>query len=211
MYPEPDLDLLLDLPDAQPRTRLERFIYAVEHHPNKIVAYLETLIFLGLFVSLFDHLLYPSGTTSNIAWALTIIPHEMGHVICSPFGYMLTIAGGSIWQILFWVLLALNSWYLRRQPTVALACVAVVGHSFVNLARYIGDASARAMPLLFGMSKDHHDWWNILRELNLLEYDYIFAALSTGVGIVVLLAAVAAGIYMTWMHPQQPRWGRRGW
>jgi hypothetical protein len=122
-------------------------------------------------------------------WALTIGPHEIGHFICAPFGQLLAIAGGSIWQVLFWALLGMYAFFIRRQIRLAFLFWVVTGHSFINMSVYIADARARQMPLLFGMDASHHDWWNLLNQLGLLVW-----------------MVVGVGLFTTWLIPV--RWGR---
>ena len=52
------------------------------------------------------------------------------------------------------------------------------------------------------MSKDHHDWWNLLRHYGLLEYDHTFANIATGLGLVIGCAAVLLGLLTTWLVPR---------
>jgi hypothetical protein len=119
-----------------------------------------------------------------------------------PFGWFLYVAGGSIWQVLFWALLGLYTFLVRRQITASLLMWTVTGHSFISMALYIGDARARALPLLFGASKDHHDWWNLLKQYGLLDYDHALALIATLAGSALILAAVGMGILTAWALPR---------
>lgn len=192
-----------NLESANPLVRRGAHFYRMaQTHPVKAYALVETGLWLFVLASLIDHVFAANGFSSTIIWYLTIGPHEIGHFICMPFGQLLYIAGGSIWQILFWVILAVNQWLGRRQITGSLLLWAVAGHSFVNLARYVGDASARQMPLLFGMGPEHHDWYNLLNMTNLLRFDKFFALLTTLMGIAVVLTVVGLGILTAWLLPR---------
>lgn len=195
MYPQPELEDLIDPARLTPR---ERIAVAVRDHPHKTVAAIETALWAIVLYSTLDHVVNTDGLTSYIVWLFTIGPHEIGHLICTPFGWLLMMLGGSIWQILFWVLLGLYGWFIRRQRAAALLMAALVGHSFINLARYVGDAQERSMPLLFGMSADHHDWWNILGALNLRPLDDALAIMTLATGIVLIIAACVGGLALTW-------------
>jgi hypothetical protein len=212
------LRLVLELRRSQPEwsanspialsvlDRLRRYwasFHAVaRQHPAKPLAYAETAAWLLVLLSLADHVLSYRGVTAALIWYLTIGPHEIGHLICLPFGQFLYIAGGSIWQVLVWVLLGVYALLVRRQISVTLSFWAVAGHSLVNLAQYIGDARARQLPLLFGQSAEHHDWYNLLNRLGLLNADQTLAALATLSGIIIVVGVVAAGILSAWLLPR---------
>src|SRR6185437_10841111 len=72
----------------------------------------------------------------NIFAGITLVVHESGHVIFSPFGEMLEVAGGSIMQIATPLIAA--ALFLRQREyfgiSVALAWLSM---SFANLATYI--------------------------------------------------------------------------
>ena len=177
---------------------------AVRRHPDPMLAVLETGFWLLVAATWIDHLRAPrSGFTAQAVWAITIVPHEAGHLICAPFGWTLQFAGGSIWQVLIFVLPAVVAFAVRRQISTSLLFWALVGHSFLNMAPYIGDASTRDLPLLFGLGKDHHDWWNLLGHYGLLDYDHIFAAVAITAGSAILLCAVSTGIAAAWLLPRR--------
>ncbi|HML23819.1 MAG TPA: hypothetical protein PKD09_19340 [Aggregatilinea sp.] len=187
-----------------PRTLALGVRAAVRRHPDPMLAVIETVIWMLVAATWIDHLRAPrSGVVAQVVWALTIVPHEAGHLLCAPFGWTLQFAGGSIWQALIFVLPAVVAFVLRRQISTSLLFWAMVGHSFLNMAPYIGDASARDLPLLFGLSKDHHDWWNLLGHYGLLDYDSLFAAAAVIVGSAILLWAVLTGIAAAWLLPRQ--------
>lgn len=163
----------------------------------------KTLFLTGFWllwlIPLVDHLLDTQhSTTANIIWALTIGPHEVGHLICMPFSELIMFLGGTIWQILFWVLLGGYTFLVRRQLALGSTMLMVAGHSFINASVYIGDAQERELPLLFGNDKSRHDWWNILGELGLLEYDDQFALTSLIIGSIIVLAIIFFNIYFLW-------------
>lgn len=185
------------------QSRLQQFQIAVETHPFKAYGVIETLFWLACLIPLVDHVLTPRGSwASYFTWLLVIGPHEVGHIICSPFGTLLMFLGGSIWQVLFWLLVATYALLVHRYITSALICWLIVGHSFMDMAVYIGDARSRDLPLLFGMDSSHHDWWNILRRLGLLEYDHLLAGIAVMLGVLIVLSAIFLGIWTAWVFPR---------
>jgi hypothetical protein len=182
----------------------ERLRTAIAQHPLPLFGWLETIFWLVMLYAVFDHLIAPqNSTTGFVVWLLTIGPHEAGHLICNPFGVLIMFLGGSIWQVLMWLLLGMWSLFARKQMSVALLMFTITGHSFINLAQYIGDAQAKQMPLLFGMDSSHHDWANILGMLNLLPFDGALALLSTLIGVIVVVGCIGIGILTAWLLPRQ--------
>lgn len=193
----------LRLPLESLRQFRERLQIAVDQHPIPIYGWLETIFWLAILFTLIDHLRDPRGsTTSFVVWLLTIGPHEVGHFICNPLGVFIMFLGGSIWQVLFWLLIAAWSLFVRKQISAALLMLTITGHSFINLAQYIGDAQAKQLPLLFGQDSSHHDWANILGMLNLLPADHALALLSTLIGIVLVVGCAVMGILTAWFLPR---------
>ncbi|MDX2137907.1 MAG: hypothetical protein SF123_07405 [Chloroflexota bacterium] len=200
----PSLDELLEDVREQPVDRfthlIDRLHSAMQTHRNPTLAWAETIFWLALIVAIFDHIVNQNGWVGGFIWALTIIPHEAGHLICNPFGVFIMFLGGTIWQVLFWLIAAAWYGFGRKWWRVALVSLMIVGHSFINASFYIADASAREMPLLFGLSSDHHDWWNILSMLGLLELDWAFAGIARTLGAFIVVGVALAGAYLTWVR-----------
>lgn len=205
---EPPLDNLFPIHDLPPaenpfQKRFAQFQIALETHPAKPFGIMETLFWLGCLIPLIDHVLKPQGSWSAyITWWFVIGPHEVGHLICGPFGMLLMFLGGSIWQVLFWIFLGLYTLFVRKQITSVLICWMIVGHSFIDMSVYIGDARSRDLPLLFGMDSSHHDWWNILRRLGLLKYDDLIAEMVFFWGAFIIFVMILLGIWTTWVFPR---------
>lgn len=187
----------------------------IRQHPNPFVAWIETVLWLGLLIPLIDHTLHTEqGFTAQIAWYLTIGIHEVGHVICIPFGHFLMVLGGSFWQIAFWLGLGGYALVFRRHLVQFLLFWTVAAHSFLNVSVYIRDARARELKLLFGLDQDAHDWGNLLTWMGLLEYDGLIANLAVFVGVLLGLGMVVLAVWATWALPRfqnQPRYHGRLW
>ncbi len=201
VWPEPDFN-----DDISASPRKDGFFYyfgkAVRQHPRPPLATIETFLWLLFLVPLIDHVASPADSfTGSIIWALIIGPHEVGHLICMPFGEFLMVAGGSIWQVLFWLLLGGYSLVFKRRLVQSLLLFMVVGHSFINLSVYIGDAQERDLPLLFGLGPESHDWGNLLEWTGMLNYDDTLAALAVIIGAIIVLMCLVSGILSTWMLP----------
>ena len=202
----PSLDALVPA-EVRPSTpaypfaaHLERFRVAIQTHPAPALAWIETGAWVVVITSLFDHLLNRNGTTGTIIWWLTIGPHEIGHLVCMPFGTLLMFFGGTFWQIAFWVIIGAVEFFLRKRLRLLLWCMTVVGHSFINAAVYIGDARSRELPLLFGLGSENHDWYNLLNMLGVLPLDGVLALIARLIGIVITVGTAVAGIYFAWVR-----------
>lgn len=130
--------------------------------------------------------------TWNVFGGMTLAIHEGGHLLFGPFGQWLSIAGGSITQVLAPIA---AGWILLRQDDrygVAIAGT-WLAYSLTNLANYIGDARAMAMQLV-GFSDDPlHDWHYLLESVHLLPYDTRLAGLVRTFAVVVLIASLVFG------------------
>ncbi|HEV7703646.1 MAG TPA: hypothetical protein VGO46_05100 [Gemmatimonadaceae bacterium] len=127
---------------------------------------------------------------------LTLVVHEAGHVIFSPFGEMLEVAGGSITQLAIPIIVALL--FLRQREyfgiTVALAWLSM---SLTNLATYIGDARNQFLGLVsMGSGDPIHDWHFILGRYALLGDDKALARFTNFMSALTLLAAVSLGAWL---------------
>jgi hypothetical protein len=125
----------------------------------------------------------------NVYAGLTLAIHEGGHLLFSPLGQWLMVAGGSLTQILAPVTAALL--FLRRGDRYGVAIVGTwITYSLTNLATYIGDARAMALPLV-GFSDDPiHDWHYLLDSVHLLAYDTRLALLVRDLAWLKLVASV---------------------
>jgi len=208
-YPEPEPVATL-ISDPRPRRSLSARWHnlrgiartAVAQHPVKAYGWAETIFWLLVGAAFVDYLIDANGFVGLVVWVLTIGFHEAGHLICNPFGEFIMFTGGSIWQVLTWVLFTIGMVLFYRRISGALICWSVTGFSLINLARYIDDARARKMPLLFGLDSTHHDWWWLLSHMNLLPYDHLFAFITVVLGTLIMLSAILLGIGSAWLFPR---------
>lgn len=147
------------------------------------------------------------------AWSwfdgLTLLLHELGHVLFVPFGEFLMIAGGSITQIL--APIGAFIVFVRQRDYFAL-CVAGswLAMSLFNLAVYVADARAMALPLVgIGTSDPLHDWHYLLSEFNALRWDELYAGRIETLAVLVWLTSCLAGGWLLWRmfcSPRQEAW-----
>lgn len=131
--------------------------------------------------------------------------HEFGHVLFRPFGQWFMFLGGSLFQVLLPLLLAGVFLFREGKPFGAALCFWWCGQSLTDVAPYIGDARALAMPLIGEWSEEmvdarefRHDWHNILGAIGLLHWDARLASLAHGLGSLVMLGGVGYGAAWLW-------------
>ena len=131
----------------------------------------------------------------NWWWGITLAVHEAGHLIFSPFGEVLTVAGGSITQLAAPVAVA---WMLKRQGDwFGIAAGGTwLAYSLANLATYIGDARAQLLPLVGFTDQPEHDWHFLLAHFGWLGHDAGLARFTRFLAAIVLLASVALGLWL---------------
>ena len=111
--------------------------------------------------------------------------HEGGHALFSYFGEFMTVAGGTLLQLLVPLLLAL-AFYVRRQPVGYALFLLIVFENLLYVSKYMADARARALTYIAigggSFSGDEmpdpsmHDWYNLFSRFGVLNYDTRIAA-----------------------------------
>lgn len=124
--------------------------------------------------------------------------HEGGHLIFSPFGLTLTIAGGTLMQLLVPVAFAVS--FVRQGSPYSMAIVGYwLAYSFVQASVYAGDAIAMELPLsttwtsgqeeLDEYGETGHDWHNLLVAFGLLHATPFISGLLRWTGYLVFAVA----------------------
>lgn len=136
---------------------------------------------------------------------LTLLLHELGHVLFSPFGEFLAIAGGSITQIL--APIGAFVVFARQRDYFGLSVAGSwLAMSLFNLAVYIADARAMALPLVgIGTADPLHDWHYLLSEFDALRRDEWLASQVEGIAVIVWLLSCLAGGWLIWRMVRAPR------
>lgn len=113
--------------------------------------------------------------------------HEGGHLVFRLFGRTAELYGGVLGQLAF-PLAAAAIFFTRRQAH-GVAGAAVWGfQNLFNIARYMGDARARELPLVGGTE---HDFEHIFTRWGVLDRDLTIAHVTRTIGWLGLLGAVA--------------------
>ena len=119
---------------------------------------------------------------------VNLVIHEAGHIVFMPFGEFLTVAGGSLFQVIVPAAFVVY-FYRRGQPYSAALVLFWVGESLLNVSVYAGDALDLRLPLLGG-EDSIHDWNHLLSSHGLLPSTYKIAAAIRVAGTLAIFAAL---------------------
>src|SRR5205809_624506 len=143
---------------------------------------------LGLLTALVlaNGIAMPSGAIPNFLHLIDLVFHEAGHVIFGFFGQFIGVLGGSLNQVL--VPAVCTAVFLARtQYGSAAVTLFWTGQSLADVAVYVADGRAMALPLLAdGLI---HDWNFILGRLGLLYAAESLGRLTFGLGALERLPA----------------------
>ena len=118
--------------------------------------------------------------------------HEFGHLLFAFLGEFMTIAGGSLAQVLIPIGTGVLFYYYRDFFGIA-GAGAWLASSLLDLARYIGDARAMELDLVSFSENGQHDWAWLLGRMGLLSYDTRLAGLTRLAAVLVLLGSLGFG------------------
>lgn len=138
---------------------------------------------------------FPLGIIYFFVDNFLLIVHEAGHTFFGLLGHrFIGILGGSLFQILLPLAIVFYFW-INRQRLGLQFSLALLGFSWLDVAGYAADGEARQLPLIGGLGKDSHDWYNLLVHMDLLNHDITFALLFIAFGVTCYLAAILLPLF----------------
>ncbi|MCW9708277.1 hypothetical protein [Fodinibius salsisoli] len=138
---------------------------------------------------------FPLGVIHLFIDNFLLIVHEAGHTFFSILGVrFITILGGSLFQILL-PLMILSYFWVNHQKIGIQLSLCLVGYSWLDVACYAADGSARQLPLIGGLGAKSHDWYNLLHQVNALEHDITFGVIFSVLGILCYTAALSYPLF----------------
>ncbi len=117
--------------------------------------------------------------------------HETGHLVFSPFGEFLMIAGGSIFQVAF-PMVFVGYFVYNEKPFSASIVLFWVGQSILNVFIYANDAVVMQLMLTSGMTGSEggfHDWNYLLETFGLLGKTNLVAGFIRFLGTAVIIVS----------------------
>ena len=154
------------------------------------------LIFAGVLTIYFLWIAYDPMQGSFLD--LVDLPiHETGHLVFRPFGEFLSVAGGSLFQVILpAVFVGYFVWHLKYYS--AAIVLFWVGQSLLNVYVYAADAVVMQIVLTSGLTGSEgsfHDWNYLLTETGLIGSTKAVAGIVRGVGSLVIIAASVCSVY----------------
>ncbi len=123
---------------------------------------------------------------------LIILPmHEGGHFLFRLFGYVLYMFGGSFWQIMFPVLLAIVA--IRQRSFWVSVWIILTGVHAIDLSPYIYDAPYQSLALLGGKHV-LHDWHYLLIHYQALDWSEPLSDLAYYGGGALGIVGIGLGV-----------------
>jgi len=124
-----------------------------------------------------------------------LIVHEAGHTFFSIFGVRtITVLGGSLFEILLPIIILGYTWVNKMRIGMQLTLY-MVGFAFIDVAFYAADGGARQLPLIGGLPKEAHDWYNLLAGWGMLESDMTVGIVLVVTGATCYLASLLVPLY----------------
>ena len=191
--------------EESPRWRdhiLDRILY-VPTNVTEIEIYgrAAILIFLLIWGIRLGRMDYRDGEISQSFMHNIVLPiHEAGHILFIPFGEFMTILGGSLFQVLFPLIIAGALLWQNRD-----ACGTAIGLwwasvSLIDLAPYIYDAKEPQLILLGGQTGEDgpHDWIFLLGQFGKVYRSQVYGAWVHHLGFALMLLSLAAAAAALW-------------
>jgi hypothetical protein len=124
-----------------------------------------------------------------------LVFHEAGHVILRPFGEWVTVAGGTLGQLLMPAILAGALLWKNRDPFGAAIGLWLFGVSVLDVAPYMYDAWEPRLTLLGGGTGNDsfHDWIYLFDSVRQLHHAQAIGMATHALGVALVLLALAWG------------------
>ncbi len=123
--------------------------------------------------------------------------HEAGHLLFIPLGRFISVAGGSLMQIIVPTVF-FGYFVYHRKPFSASIVLFWVGQSMVDVYVYANDAVVMELPLLSGVTGSEggfHDWNYLLSETGLLPQTPLIAKIIRFSGSSLILFAIVGSFF----------------
>ncbi len=174
---------------------LKRFLLEASEWAEDKFAPLRLILWLFLFYIFLRHLGDP--IYQSIFKPLNLGIHELGHLIFSPLGHFLMVAGGTIAQLLV-PSISFFMFYRQKDYFAFTVSFCWMGTNLFSVAEYMADARRMALPLVtpFGGEEIIHDWNYLLGKLGLLNSDTVLGGF---VRLLAILNMVIGLFFGAWL------------
>jgi hypothetical protein len=127
-----------------------------------------------------------------------LIIHEAGHPLFSPFGYTMTILGGTLAELSV-PLACFAYFFVKRETTGAAFCAFWFFENFLYIGAYMADARTLALPLV---GSGDHDWEILFTQWNALVHAEQIGHTTRFLGWLGMPFALAWLAFRTWRSLQ---------
>jgi len=130
--------------------------------------------------------------------ALNLPFHEFGHFFTQIIGIknmLLSVWAGTIFQFLTPTLIFIY-FLVKRQFYNCSVLLFWIAQCFFYTSYYIKDSRAQILPSALGVD-GIHDWYYILSNSHLLQYDQTIGQITLIVGIILLFTSLISGLYFS--------------
>lgn len=128
--------------------------------------------------------------------------HEFGHILLSPFGQFVSVAGGSLFQVMMPAIFV--GYFLWNGKYYSASIVLFwVGQSILNVFVYAQDAIVMQIVLLGGLTGSEgsfHDWNYLLTQTGLINSTKTVAGLIRFSGTILIIAASVLSIRFAFLQ-----------
>lgn len=131
-----------------------------------------------------------------------LIFHEAGHVVFMPFGEWMSVAGGTLGQLVMPAIMTGALLYKNRDPFGAAIGMWLLGVSVLDVAPYVYDALHPQLTLLGGGTGETgpHDWMYLLGSMGVVNQAQFIGALVHKLGALIVLGALG---WAAWVLKRQ--------
>lgn len=167
------------------------------------------LIFAGL-MSIYFLLIAYAPMKGSFLDIVDLPIHEFGHLLFRLFGQFMSVAGGSLFQVIVPAIFAGYFWRNEKYYSAAIV-VFWFGQSILNVYVYAQDAVVMQLVLLGGLTGSEgsfHDWNYLLTETGLLGSTNAIAGLIRFLGTLAIFFAIGASGYYSLNSPDEPKFSK---
>jgi hypothetical protein len=195
--------------ESEPRWRdhfldqvLDRVLYVPQHvSSTQIVGRAAIWIFLLVWGIRIANMDYRDGEVFQSFMHNILLPiHEAGHILFIPFGEFMAILGGSLFQVLFPLIIAGALLWTNRDAFGCAVGLWWASVSLIDLSPYIYDAKVPQLMLLGGHTGEDgpHDWIYLLGKFGKVQRSQSYGAWAHHLGVIFMLLSLAAAAWALW-------------
>jgi hypothetical protein len=172
------------------------FDYFEEWKPVSKAAGISWLVVYALFF------LYAAVNAPNFLFIdfANLLIHEAGHPLFSPFGYTITILGGTLLELIA-PIACFILFFFKRETTAVAFCSFWFFENFLYIGTYMADARAQELPLV---GSGDHDWAILFSYWGVLRHDLEIGHTTRALGWLGMLATMVWLAWRTYQNAREP-------